>query len=86
MTRRVKTIELLTFGGAVVRCIRIDDHESAIREATAEAERQRDELSEAIRQTLNENGHLADGDVCTLKRLKDALRKVGAGDTTYYDD
>lgn len=48
--------------------------------AEAEAERQRDELAEAIRLTLDENGHLADGDVCTLKRLKDALAKVGAGD------
>src|SRR3989304_5349122 len=39
------------------------------------------ELAEAIRLTLDENGHLADGDVCTLKRLKDALAKVGAGST-----
>ena len=37
---------------------------------------QRDELAGAIRQTLNENGHLADGDVCTLKVLKDALAKL----------
>lgn len=46
-----------------------------------EAERQRDELAEAIRLTLDENGHLADGDVCTLKVLKDALSKVSAGGT-----
>lgn len=45
------------------------------------ARRERDELAAAIRQTLDENGHLADGDVCTLKVLKDALSKVGAGDT-----
>ena len=37
---------------------------------------QRDELIAAIRQTLNDNGHLADGDVCTLKVLKDALAKI----------
>lgn len=43
--------------------------------------KQRAELAEAIRLTLDENGHLADGDVCTLKRLKDALAKVGAGTT-----
>ena len=30
-------------------------------------------LRAAIRQTLEENGHVADGDVCTLKVLKDAL-------------
>jgi hypothetical protein len=47
----------------------------------SEAEKQRDDLTEAIRLTLDENGHLADGDVCTLKRLKDALAKVGAGTT-----
>lgn len=47
----------------------------------SDAEKQCDELAEAIRLTLDENGHLADGDVCTLKRLKDALAKVGAGET-----
>ncbi|MCR4319710.1 MAG: hypothetical protein NUV74_05165 [Candidatus Brocadiaceae bacterium] len=40
-------------------------------------------LRAAIRQTLADNGHLADGDVCTLRILKDALgihtcRKCGA--------
>jgi hypothetical protein len=29
-----------------------------------------DRLRDAIRVTLDENGHLADGDVCTLIRLK----------------
>ncbi len=45
------------------------------------ARRERDELAAAIQQTLDENGHLADGDVCTLKVLKDALSKVSAGGT-----
>ena len=31
-------------------------------------------LREAIRLTLEENAHLADGDVCTLSRLKTALQ------------
>ena len=31
------------------------------------------ELRHQIRQTITENLHLADGDVCTLKRLKDAI-------------
>ena len=31
------------------------------------------ELRSAIRETIMENLHLADGDVCTLKRLKDAI-------------
>lgn len=30
-------------------------------------------LKKAIRQTLEENRHLADGENCTLKRLKDAV-------------
>jgi hypothetical protein len=40
-------------------------------------------LRQAIRKTLNENSHLADGENCTLIVLKQALRKVGtpwAGD------
>lgn len=39
------------------------------------ARRERDKLVSAIFQTLEENGHLADGDVCTLKVLKDAVSK-----------
>ncbi len=34
-------------------------------------------LRQAIKQTLDDNGHLADGEVCTLLPLKLALRKVG---------
>lgn len=33
-------------------------------------------LRDAIKQTLEENGHLADGENCTLIVLKRALRKV----------
>ena len=35
-------------------------------------ERERNDLLETIRETLRENPHLADGDHCTLKKLKDA--------------
>lgn len=42
--------------------------------------RQRDELLAAATQTLEENGHLADGDNCTLKVLKDAVAKSSAED------
>lgn len=53
------------------------------------ARSERDELAAAVRQTLDQNSHLADGDVCTLKSLKDALlavgidwaKEVGDGDT-----
>lgn len=41
---------------------------------SAEVER----LRAAICQTLDANGHLADGDVCTLLPLKLALRESGA--------
>ena len=34
-------------------------------------------LRQAIRQTLYANGHLADGEICTLLALKVALREVG---------
>jgi hypothetical protein len=43
--------------------------ESQWREQRAEIER----LREAIRQTIRENGHLADGDDCTLIHLKTAI-------------
>ena len=36
-------------------------------------ERERDALREAILETIMQNLHLADGDACTLKRLKDAI-------------
>jgi len=40
---------------------------------TSELEKQNEALRAAIQETLMENLHLADGDVCTLKRLKDAI-------------
>ncbi len=40
---------------------------------TSELERENEAMRAAIQQTLMENLHLADGDVCTLKRLKDAI-------------
>lgn len=36
-----------------------------------------DALMQAIRQTLDDNGHLADGENCTLIALKRALREIG---------
>lgn len=39
----------------------------------AELESRKNELESAIIKTLNENGHLADGDVCTLIDLKRAM-------------
>lgn len=36
------------------------------------------ELKNAVAETLEENRHLADGDQCTLKKLKDAYAKAGA--------
>ena len=68
--------KIVSFGGTLPRRL-----EAMTNWEQSEAEKQRDELAEAIRLTLDENGHLADGDVCTLKRLKDALAKVGAGGT-----
>ena len=39
-------------------------------------------LREAITLTLEENAHLADGDVCTLSRLKDALQPNAKSEPT----
>jgi len=51
--------------------IQAPDHIPAmcLRDAAAMIE----SLELAIRTTIDENLHLADGDVCTLKRLKDAI-------------
>lgn len=48
----------------------------AILAALEKARSERDELREVIRETIKENLHLADGDVCTLKRLKDAIEDI----------
>jgi len=48
-------------------------HMLELRERIVAVESERDELREAIRLTIMENLGLADGDVCTLKRLKDAI-------------
>ncbi|MEK7124899.1 MAG: hypothetical protein AAB864_00660 [Patescibacteria group bacterium] len=44
--------------------------------AISELFNQRDVLLSAIKQTLDENAHLADGDNCTLKVLRDAYNQV----------
>jgi chromosome segregation ATPase len=57
----------------------VDQLDDAVAEATnavndiIRMKWQRDRLAEAIRLTLMENLDLCDGDVCTLKRLKDAI-------------
>ena len=51
--------------------IQAPDHIPAmcLRDAAAMIE----SLTLAIRTTIEQNLHLADGDICTLKRLKDAI-------------
>ena len=56
-------------------------HIISLRITAAKYAQQCCDLVTAIQLTLDENGYLADGDICTLKRLKDVLAKVGAGDT-----
>jgi len=41
-----------------------------------EVRQQRDQLLAAVRITLAENGHLADGDNCTLRVLRDAVEAI----------
>lgn len=52
-----------------------DELQSAINRAE-KAEHQRDDLLAAVKQIIEENGHLADGDICTLKVLKDAIAEI----------
>ena len=50
-------------------------HEKAVLETMGEMQQEIDRLRAAIQQTLDENGHLADGDNCTLILLKLAMEK-----------
>ena len=49
------------------------DHGSAIPALCRRLERERNRLREAIEETLRDNAHLADGDNCTLIKLKRAM-------------
>ena len=49
---------------------------NALCDAYEEIEKQRDELLAACEKTISENGHLADGDVCTLIDFKRAIASV----------
>ena len=77
----VRSAEILSaaFRNAVESAYLIDriqkDHDKAVAEIT----KQRDELLAAIQTTLEENGHLADGDECTLIALKRAWESVTGG-------
>ena len=51
---------------------------NALCDAYEEIEKQRDELLAACEKTISENGHLADGDVCTLIDFKRAIARVKA--------
>ena len=51
---------------------------NALCDAYEEIEQQRDELLAACEKTISENGHLADGDVCTLIDFKRAIASVKA--------
>lgn len=47
-----------------------------LRDEISRIRTQRDYLLSAARRTLNENGRLADGDVCTLIKLKRAVETI----------
>jgi hypothetical protein len=49
------------------------DHGSAIPALCRRLERERNRLRAAIEETLRDNAHLADGDNCTLIKLKRAM-------------
>jgi hypothetical protein len=51
----------------------MNDHAEYLEVKLTAVTEQRDRLAEAIRLTLMDNLDLCDGDICTLKRLKDAI-------------
>jgi CO dehydrogenase/acetyl-CoA synthase gamma subunit (corrinoid Fe-S protein) len=69
---------------AVRVCVVADNEIERLKDNAASLRTQRDYLMAAARRTLEENGHLADGDNCTLlvlKRAVETLQEVGAGTT-----
>lgn len=58
-----------------VVCAALDEQET-LRDQIASLRTQRDYLLSAAKRTLDENGHLADGDVCTLIVLKRAVETL----------
>ena len=56
------------------------DHGSAIPALCRRLERERNRLRAAIKETLRDNAHLADGDNCTLIKLKRAMPPNAAGE------
>jgi len=53
----------------------VADAYNSMRRHAETLELESDRLRTAIQQTLDENGHLADGEICTLILLKQALNK-----------
>lgn len=51
----------------------IEDEQSQVKTCIKDAADRLARLFDAIYLTITENLHLADGDICTLKRLKDAI-------------
>lgn len=72
-----RTIEQWRSGEAAIMYA-FRDAKADILALHAEVER----LRAAIQQTLDENGHLADGDNCTLIVLKRALKTPNSNSTT----
>jgi len=77
--------EMLALAGKLEQERNVWKHETGIIREELEATRKEaidlfiayHELKNAVAETLEENRHLADGDQCTLKKLKDAYAKAG---------
>lgn len=80
--------EMLALAGKLEMDRNVWKHQAEVASAEREAENQKaidwfimyQELKTAVADTLEENRHLADGDDCTLKRLKDAYAKAKAAE------
>lgn len=58
----------------------IIEERNTLREQLAEAIRRDQRLADAVAKTLADNAHLADGDQCTLRELREALAEWRAGE------
>ncbi len=76
--------EMIALAGKLEQERNVWKHNAGVVAAELEAEREKaldwfiayQELKTAVADTLEENRHLADGDQCTLKKLKDAYAKA----------
>ena len=82
--------EMIALAGKLEQERNVWKHNAGVVAAELEAEHEKaldwfiayQELKGAVAETLEENRHLADGDQCTLKKLKDAYAKAKSAEAS----